>query len=67
MEFKVDGFLVDFHAVYNELREILISGSFGWETGSVCFDTVKIYAMRVYIKGDAGQAGLAFIPVVKYE
>lgn len=66
MEFKVNGFLVDFHAVCNELREILISGSFGWETGSVCFDTVKIYAMCACIKGDVGQVGLAFIPVVKY-
>jgi hypothetical protein len=54
------------HAVCNGQIEILISGSCGWETGSVYFDTVKIYRRIACIKGDTGLAEQAFIPVVEY-
>ena len=37
-----------------------------WERGSIYFDTVKICLLRCDCKGEAGQAGLAFIPMVEY-
>jgi hypothetical protein len=41
-EFIVGEFLGLLHAVCNGQIEIPISGSCGWETGSIYFDTVKI-------------------------
>jgi hypothetical protein len=37
-----------------------------WERGSIYFDTVKICASGSDCKGEPGQAGLAFIPMVEY-
>lgn len=35
-----------------------------WERGSIYFDTVKICLSTGDCKGEPGQAGLAFIPMV---